>query len=160
MKKSVILSLFVIMICFTSCWLFPGVDPPDTNSIGYHIYFSFKDASGNDLVNGIELNSTNTSGEQPSSGVVSSELYHYDILFSEACENASNLNPPFSYSDPPQLKMERINSICWLSGFTDIDPDDCPEEKIVTYTLKCPYIFGDWEIHKIVTYWDLPPTRE
>jgi len=30
---------------------------------------------------------------------------------------------------------------------------------MLTYKLKCPYVFGDEAVHEIVTYWDIPKTK-
>ena len=30
---------------------------------------------------------------------------------------------------------------------------------MLTYKIKCPYIFGDDAVHELVTYWEIPNER-
>jgi len=52
--------------------------------------------------------------------------------------------------------MVRYNSYYYLTNGFYLPVNDCPEEKILTYKLKCPYVFGDDSVHEFVTYWDIP----
>ena len=45
------------------------------------------------------------------------------------------------------------------SDFFRVPVNDCPEEKTLTYKLKCPYVFGDEAVHEVVTYWNIPKAK-
>jgi len=110
------------------------------------------------LVKGIELNT--------SSGSVKDSLFTLDIIVSEPCKNWDNKiynTPARSGFEPdvnrPGLGMVRYNSYCYLTNGFYLPVNDCPEEKILTYKLKCPHVFGDDSIHEFVTYWDIPKDK-
>ncbi|HMM04080.1 MULTISPECIES: hypothetical protein [unclassified Dysgonomonas] len=156
------LLVFVIMN-FSSCFLFPDHEP---ETVTYNFGLSFQDTSGNDLVKGIGLewwlDSTFISEEQAQSGIVKNDLYVLDIIVSEPCKNWDNkiYNTPGSDVIRPILGMVRYNN-----GYRYLDNDfslwvnDCPEAKMLTYKLKCPYVFGDEAVHEFVTYWDIPKVK-
>jgi hypothetical protein len=154
---------------FTSCDLLFGHHEPEF--VVYNLALSFQDTSGNDLVKGIGLeewmNSTFISEEQAQSGAVKYDLYVLDIILSEPCKNWDNeiYNRPARPGFEPdvnrlRLGMERYNNgYRYLDNNFSVPLNDCPEEKILTYKLKCPYVFGDEAVHEFVTYWDIPKTK-
>ncbi|MDR1718454.1 MAG: hypothetical protein LBS20_21665 [Prevotella sp.] len=153
---------FVIMN-FSSCFLFPDHEP---EFVVYKLGLSFQDASGNDLVKGIGLewwlDSTFVSEEQAQSGIVKNDLYVLDIIVSEPCKNWDNkiYNTPGSDVIRPGLGMMRYNNgYRYLYNDFNVPVGDCPKEKILTYKLKCPYVFGDEAVHEFVTYWDIPKAK-
>lgn len=154
---------FVIMN-FTSCDLLFGHHEPEF--VVYKLGLSFQDTSGNDLVKGIGLkwwlDSTFVSEEQAQSGIVKNDLYVLDIIVSEPCKNWDNkiYNTPGSVVNRPELGMVRYNNgYRYLDNDFGVPVSDCPKEKILTYKLKCPYVFGDEAVHEFVTYWDIPKAK-
>ena len=153
MKPLNIIGFLALMMNFSSCNLLFSHNEPEY--VSYDLYLSFQDVSGNDLVKGIELNT--------SSGSVKDSLFTLDIIVSEPCRNWDNKiynTPARSGFEPdvnrPGLGMVRYNSYCYLTNGFYLPVNDCPEEKILTYKLKCPYVFGDDAVHEFVTYWDIP----
>ncbi len=156
MKTLKIIGLLVLMMNFSSCDFLSRDDEPEF--VSYYFYLSFQDVSGNDLVKGIELNA--------SSGAVKDSLYTLDIIVSEPCKNWDNkiynaparpgFEPDVNY---PKLGMVTNNGYCYLTSAFYLPVNDCPEMKILTYKLKCPYVFGDDEVHEFVTYWDIPKDK-
>lgn len=165
MKKLKILGLLVLLTAtLTSCDLLFGHHEPEF--VVYNLGLSFQDTSGNDLVKGIGLewwlDSTFISEGQAQSGIVKYDLYVLDIIISEPCKNWDNkiYNTPGSDVHRPKLGMERYNNgYHYLDNDFGVPVNDCPVEKILTYKLKCPYVFGDEAVHEFVTYWDIPKIK-
>lgn len=147
-----------------------GVEPDHTT---YWLYIGFQDASGNDLVKGIGLLQgapSNVPEEQAASGDVKRDLYVFDIILSESCWNFDNENYYTATPHRPgiipavnrsSLGMERRdNGYYYLTNQFRINVKDCPEEKILRYRLKCPYVFGDEAVHEFVTYWNIPKKKD
>lgn len=149
--------LAIAMINLTSCDSLFGTLPPE--SVGYGIALSFQDASGKDLVKGIELEewTPGSSMQDAQWGTVKSDLYTLDIGLSKACLD-SEKGIGFELDNRHILGMAHGEFYYLRNDFT-LDADDCPEEKTLTYKLKCPYIFGDEAIHEIVTYWNIPKEK-
>jgi hypothetical protein len=130
----------------------------------YQLALSFQDASGNDLVKGIELK------EDPGgfSSTVRSDLYVLDVILYEQCENWDNriYNVPARPGMTPDVQRpymqarEGNDGYYYLANRFGYTADGCPAQEILTYKLTCPYLFGDEEIHEFVTYWDVPEERE
>jgi hypothetical protein len=163
MKTLKILGLLALMMNSSSCDLL--FDHHEPEFVVYNFGLSFQDASGNDLVKGIGLEewSAGTSMEDALWGSVKPDLYVLDIIVSEPCKNWDNeiyntpARPGFEPDvNRPKLGMERYNGDCYLRNSFGLPVNDCPEEKILTYKLKCPYVFGDDAVHEFVTYWDIP----
>ncbi|MDR2805101.1 MAG: hypothetical protein LBB85_05565 [Dysgonamonadaceae bacterium] len=154
------LLVFVIMN-FSSCFLFPDHEP---ETITYNLALNFQDASGNDLVKGIGLEWCFVAEEQAQAGSVKDDLYVLDIIVSQPCENWDNdiynvpARPGFEPDvNRPGIGMERENNgYCYLSNSFSLWVKNCPEMRMLTYKLKCPYVFGDEAVHEFVTYWDIP----
>jgi hypothetical protein len=166
MKTLKILGLYALVIMnFTSCDFLFGHREPDI--VVYQLNLSFQDASGNDLVKGIGLTDlccpTNIPEEQAQSGTVKDSLFTLDIILSEPCNNWDNeiynapARPGFIPDvNRPKLGMERYNNSYYLTTRLSFFVNACPEEKKLTYKLKCPYVFGDDALHEFVTHWDIP----
>lgn len=90
-----------------------------------------------------------------------------DIIVSEPCKNWDNdiynapARPGFSPDvNRPKLIMERYDDgLCYLTNNFYVPVGDCPPERMLTYKLKCPYLFGDDAVHEFVTYWDIPKAK-
>ena len=156
MRTLKVMALFALMLNFSSCDLLFSHHEPE--SVSYYLDLSFQDVSGNDLVKGIELNA--------SSGPVKDSLFTLDIIVSEPCKNWDNkiyntpARPGFEPDvNRPGLGMVKYNSYYYLTNGFYLPVNDCPEEKILTYKLKCPYVFGDDAVHEFVTYWDIPKDK-
>jgi|CZCB01.1.fsa_nt_gi hypothetical protein len=159
--------LTLVIIDFTSCdKIFDRHEP---EFVVYNLDLSLRDTSGNDLVKGIGLGEWipgNIPEEQAQSGSLKDDLYVLDIIVSEPCWNWDNniynapARPGFEPSvNRPELGIERYNGACYLRNSFRLPVNDCPEEKILTYKLKCPYVFGDDAVHEFVTYWDIPKSN-
>jgi len=131
----------IMIISNSSCGLIFSQNENE-KSVAYILGFSFQDASGNDLVKGIELE----------------DGYSLYITASQECEEViaeENRRPGFM-PDNPRLALERMNGYSFLTTNHSLDLESCPNEKVLTYKLKCYYVFGDYEEHEIVTYWEVP----
>lgn len=167
MKTLKIISLLALMMYSSSCDLL--FDHHEPEFVVYNLGLSFQDVSGNDLVKGIGLEewSAGTSMENALWGSVKPDLYVLDIIVSEPCKNWDNeiYNAPdrpgfIPDVNRPKLGIERHdNGDCYLTNSFGLPVNDCPEEKKLTYKLKCPYVFGDEAVHEFVTYWDIPKTK-
>jgi hypothetical protein len=159
--------LAMALMNLTSCDSFFGTLPPE--SVVYNLGLSFQNVSGNDLVKGIGLVewSPDTPMEDAQWGTVTPDLYVLDIIVFEPCANWDNeiyntpARPGFIPDvNRPKLGMQRNNNgICYLNNSFSVPVNDCPEERILTYKLKNPYVFGDEAVHEFVTYWDIPKSN-
>ncbi len=127
----------------------------------YGLWLSFIDAEGNDLVEGIEsvepessINNASVAPDQYT--LVSSPDLNELWPWEGSIPQLMGMIPvdPWGRDPYPSLILTpstngyrhlfvQTTSAPWYEGFL---------EKI-TYTLTCPYIFGDDLPHKIVTYW-------
>ncbi len=153
-KKSLVTSCLLISLIlgeFSSCFVFDH-DEPDTFFYGLEI--SIQDVSGNDLVSGIEVED---------GSVINPDLYTLDIRASQLCEEdiASwyRRNGVIPDNQTPLLGMNSFNGRSFLTTAFSLDASECPNEKVITYKLKCPYVFGDEVEHEIIAYWDVPKIR-
>lgn len=161
--------LFLSVICFSSCdWLFGHKDPVFHYTV-YNLAIGFRDASGSDLVKGIGLKDrqSGVSMEDAKWGEVDSDQYRLDIMVDIPCWNWSNdtydtpsrpATGPFEVKRP-QLDIYYYDEICYLHNYFELPVEDCPDQRKLTYKLKCPYVFGDKEVHELVTYWDIPTEK-
>lgn len=168
MKTLKLIGLLTLVIMdFSSCdKIFDRHEP---EFVVYNLGLSLRDASGNDLVKGIGLGEWvpgNIPEEQAQSGSVKDDLYVLDIIVSEPCWNWDNniyntpARPGFEPDiNRPKLVMSKYNVYCYLTNDFSVPVNDCPEEKKLTYKLKCPYVFGDEAVHEFVTYWDIPKSN-
>ena len=156
MKTLIFLSLLalVIMTSFLSC----DKSSQEPNLVFYNLALNFQDTLGNDLVNGIKLDkgSNFNSEEQTESGYVKKDLYTLNIIASQPCEDVIYAKTKHFIPDDPQLGMKRSNDCYYLTSDFSLFANDCPEEKKLTYRLKCPSVFGDDVEYEFVTYWEVP----
>jgi hypothetical protein len=159
MKTYTVILSAILALLIMSC--FKNHEP---DCVFYNLSFDFQDEMGNSLASGIELSTyvMSSATNEITSGVLDSNTYQLDIEVHEECSNwdGSIYNTParLGYTptaNRPYLTYEHgertllSNSFMWFI-------DDCPFEKIMTYKLKCPYVFGDSEVHEFVTYWNKP----
>ena len=154
MKTLKMLSI-VALIMLLSCESSSHTEP---EFVGYNLYFNFQDSSGNDLVKGIEIDA--------SSGAIENSLYTLDIMISEPCWNWDNdiynapARPGFEpYINRPKFGLSIHNDYSYLTSQFSLPLNDCPKQEILTYKIKCPYIFGDDAVHELVTFWNIPNER-
>lgn len=155
MKTLKILSLIALIMLLSSC------EPPshtEPEFVYYNLYLNFRDRSGNDLVKGIPLSAF--------SGSVEDSLYTLDIIVSEPCSNWDNdiynapAKPGFEPDvNRPRLSLSKYNGYSYLRNQFSLPVNDCPQQEILTYKIKYPYIFGDDEVHELVTYWEIPKDK-
>ncbi|MDR0894766.1 MAG: hypothetical protein LBN06_05635 [Prevotellaceae bacterium] len=146
--------LFLLLTTASSCeCIFGGHRHP--TYYRYNLSLSFQDASGNDLVKGIESN------EALSETVL-------DIIVFEPCENWDNriYNAPARPGVMPDINrpyfiVKRYDGVrSYLENNFSLPMSGCPAEKILTYKLTCPYVFGDEEVHEFVTHWKFIQRKE
>ncbi|MDR0962055.1 MAG: hypothetical protein LBM62_05810 [Mediterranea sp.] len=152
-KTFAILSLLSISV--SSCDLIFGGHEPEYYM--YKLALNFQNTSGKDLVKGITLDgySQELPMEDAVSGVVSHDEFTLNIN-PNPCDFPKKNN---TIPDPPKpryLNMEMYDDgYRYVMHFVSRSMEYCSGEKILTYELKCPYIFGDKEVHKVVTYWNI-----
>jgi len=152
MKTLKFSGLLAIIILCGSCSLvsdlLTDIFDHEPKFANYLLELGFQDASGKDLVKGIEL---------------ADSLYTLDIILSEPCKNWDNniYNTRARSGMIPQVyrpvfDCEKLdNGYYVLTNYFSIPQGDCPETKMLTYKLKCPYLFGDDAVHELVTYWNI-----
>jgi hypothetical protein len=154
------LSALIMMSSVSSCHL---VFNQDTDTVSYLLDISFQDASGNDLVKGIGLEDwypANIPEEQAQSGSVKHDLYVLDIIASQPCQDLIDSWNNRHYVTPSyRLGLDKFNGYWFLTTNIDFSVNNCPDEKVLTYKLKCPYIFEDEAEHEFVAYWEIPKIR-
>ena len=156
--------LALIIINFSSCDLIFDHEP---DTIAYNLDLSFQDSSGHDLVKGIGLEEwccpTDMPEEQAQWGSVKRDLYVLDIIASQPCQDLITARRPGVFHDPDvdhfRLGMNKLNNNYYFTIEFGLLVKNCPNEKMLTYKLKCPYVFGDEAVHEFVTYWDIPKIR-
>ncbi|MBP1631432.1 MAG: hypothetical protein H6Q15_2325 [Bacteroidetes bacterium] len=147
MRKLKISGLLILLAAtVTSCDLLFDLFHTQSDleeSVVYNLALSFQDASGKDLVNGIELKDYAT---------VNLNAYNLDIIASEPRESR--------YDAIVGIKKYN-DSCCYLTKNLNVSiREDRPEERKLTYRLQCPHVFGDNDVHYIVTYWDIPKDKK
>ena len=144
----------IILSSFSSC----RTSDHEPDLVFYNLALSFQDASGKDLVQGIELEheSGSVSVEQAQSGLVKSDLYTLKVVTSQPCEDVIASKSKNYIPDSPRLGMTKYNGYSFLTNDFGMDASYCPDEKVLTYKLKCPTVFGDEAEHELVTYWEVP----
>lgn len=148
MRKLKISGLLILLAAtVTSCDLlfdlFHTQSDMEEEGVVYNLTLSFQDASGKDLVNGIELKDYAT---------VNLNAYNLDIVASEPRESKYDAI----------LGIKKYNDgNCYLTNHFSVPiEEDRPEERILTYRLQCPHVFGDNDVHYIVTYWDITKDKK
>ncbi|MDR1161613.1 MAG: hypothetical protein LBK45_04650, partial [Tannerellaceae bacterium] len=154
------LSALIMMSSVSSCHLVFNQDP---DTVSYLLDISFQDASGNDLVKGIRLEDwypANIPEEQAQSGSVKHDLYVLGIIASQLCQDVIDSWNNRHYVIPTyRLGLDKLNGYWFLTTDMGFTANECLDEKVLTYKLKCPYVFGDEAEHEFVTYWEIPKIR-
>ena len=154
MKKTFFLTIAIMMFGCQSenndNISYGGVNPV----FGHILQLSFQDASGKDLVKGIGYDTTNY-GTQNNFGSILPELYTLNVQCEDCCYPES---PPGAIYDPSPLPKLEINIVedkyyLFFSGGIWKGKNCLDLERTITYTLTCPYVFGDDREHEMVTFW-------
>lgn len=177
MKTTFKLLLFATMLSvLTGCDKTPFLPGSDVLPVDFYwLTVSFRDASGNDLVAPLgeerwkpERDHSNWAGE------INPDKYKLDIILSNPHETWDNniyntrakdgvipdVNRPYlsiakyneDYKGTLTYKGEELDGYCYLFSNFNI-PAINGIQKSLTYKITCPSIFGDNQIHEIVTYW-------
>ena len=158
MKALKMSCFFTLLILCFSCDLFFHQEP---FIIHYRLIFSFQDVSGNDLVKGIGLmrwKPDSVPMEEAHYGYVDWSLLRLDVIFPEQCKDGGNRH--FNSIDMLELRWERNDDYNTLQADFALEFDDCPNTKVLNYKINSPYIFGDYYIHNLVTYWEIPKKKD
>ena len=142
---------------YGSNWSFKGAGP----ACNQPLLLSFQNASGNDLVKGIGFwvdgsnGITITGRKNDAWGRVKEKLYtmsiyedSYDDYYS--CPLGLRKGKPF-LKKYPELNGN-YDYLYFQAISMNINEEHLFNEK-ATFQLSCPYIFGDNEVHNIVTWW-------
>ncbi len=155
-----LLLCFVVALMGFSCEL-DGGERHQPRS--YILILSFRDAAGNDLVDGLE-------GTEPEGSIngdhVKPELYElisspslYELR--PSVRGREDPYPKLTFSAPRENPTPGLGSSPPYDGYylLGISMTTTPKHKglsTITYTLTCPHVFGDEAAHEIVTYWRKP----
>ena len=133
----------------------------------YLLGVSFQDASGNDLVKGIEYELEDGLVPNPTvtnQGIVISN-YTFEIIYPDLCMDVyyqhyhnSGAVIPADIGQHPDIWVKKFDNryFLWFDVFTcsrTRDTDHCPMANTLTFKLSCPDLFSDDEVHELVTYW-------
>ena len=133
--------VFIFIVVATLCSCNPCRRGP------WHEYLldlSFQDASGNDLLSGIEYDAYLY---DPHRGTIKKELMHLSIYYDGIYSLSSVALGEIAVSI--HQKSDSIYYIAQDFAFNKCDPY---VDKII-FRVRCPYVFGDNYIHEIITYW-------
>lgn len=130
----------------------------------YILRINVQDASGNDLVKGIGWDwwqSDVVPEEEATAGGVNRELYSLEVIYPEPCMDTYLLH----YSAggimddlfPTLGIFKKDDNYYLVFDEFSYNGGGCPAAEKLTFKLTCPYIFGDKEVHEIVTYWKPDP---
>ena len=166
-------SLLALAVIYTSCdKKIRGYAVESTYY--YYLFLNVQDASGNDLVKDIDLHDDIHALLE-----VNRDLYTLDVVYPDVymdpvwrsrhpetiCENC--IPDPMYYRLGYRIKDfypgDAIkDDYAYLVFYPQVsmgnhwDKKIVPADKII-YQLKCPYLFGNDEVHEIVTYWEPSP---
>ena len=174
------LSFFGLVLCvaFLSCQ--EKEAPNDYPFYDHILYISFQDASGNDLVKGIEFDWFQPEGAiitEEAGGTVKPDLFTLEYVFPDGRQNPWKPEPKSGVileKREPVLGYGRGFGINWKESSEMSNYDyfgfeihstrrqwDASNEKdivlscpVITIRLSCPYLFGNDAVHDIVTYWE------
>jgi len=161
-----------ILIVLTSLWIVSGCNVVDDSPIPHYNYVLFldiQDASGENRVKGIALE-YEVFFLADSIFEIKRDIYTLDIVFPERYMDVYDdyvmmVGSPMA---PPVLRLGIKNDIYYLllsassrrfahstryKEYGDIFP---PAEKLI-FKVKCPYVFGNDEVHEIITWWEPDP---
>lgn len=138
--------LMLVVICLSSCRWFYHDDIPIFDS--YNIAFCFQDALGNNVSEGIGSEEL-----RANEGTIDPDLYSLDIV-PQNYINGETVPGPDVYPQSSSLgtmKHDKLGT-CLRNDFSWYEKKN--NVRKLTYKLQCPYIFGDEEVHELVTYWE------
>lgn len=139
--------LMLVVICLSSCRWFYHDDIPEINI--YMIALCFQDALGNNVSEGIGSEEL-----RANEGTIEPDLYSLDIVLQNYI-NGETVPGPDVYPQSSSLgtmKHDKLGT-CLRNYFSRFRENNNVRKLI--YKLRCPYVFGDEEVHELVTYWDL-----
>ena len=145
---------------------------------GHSVYLRFQDTSGNDLLRGIESTFPCEFGQRQTA---KPEFYTLDVVFEDGIRNGWKPEPaPLIGGLPAYIPDERYpsvyfnlyseyadekydyNSLYFSASSSKYDWDakgetywDAKFAEKITFMFTCPDLFGDDEVHEIVTWWEL-----
>ena len=126
--------LMIIIVCM-SCRGGGKYDKPYTL---HRLWLSFQDASGNDLLQGIDS----------MEGYINPDEYTLKVIWEDPCWLATGAHS--SRLGIWKYESRYIMSVTVDTGF--YEGCDALNRKLV-FQFTCPYVFGDNEVHNIVTFW-------
>jgi hypothetical protein len=107
------------------------------------LFIGVLDMVGNDLVKGIAVGD-DTDGAAHWGPKIKSDMYTFEIIYPDLCMDIGK--------HPVQVEeTDILNYLVFDVGAST--NNGCPDAGILTYKLKCLYIFGDDVVHELVTYW-------
>ena len=124
----------------------------------YQLFLRILDASGNNLVQEMELDWTHPD-QAEILGRIKTDLYTLDIVFPEPCMDIYEYHKHSGAYEPaefvPILSLNIHDYYYYLALRTQsMILDWCPNPaEMLTFKLSCPDVFGDNAVHEIVTYW-------
>jgi hypothetical protein len=156
MKKII---LFAITLLFCSCNLIYEHKDYVGKQINYSIGISLQDNQGNDLVKGfniIEKKPLDYS-ENGILEVINPEQYNIELKLSSPNKTSKTLSDIIFDNHIPSMwtSIPKGFNNYYLFHHIGLDTNDYDLQEKIIYRLKCPHIFGDQEVHEIVTYWTL-----
>ena len=157
------------------------MDKEDNNLVNMPCYqynillISFQDTTGKDLVKGIGYDwwqSDIIQEEEAVQGPIKRDLYTLDVVFPDSCmsmyalqkelEKQPGIRPVESV---PVLVLRKVNGYYYLyfseasyAGRRINGVYEYPMAEMITFKLRCPYIFGDDTEHEIISYWKPRPS--
>ena len=159
--KTIVIFSFLTTVCF-SCQPDKGGKKYDNPYLQYVFGLGIMDASGNDLVKGIEFELENgvvPDEEQPYQGVIKPDLYTYEIIYPDLCMDTYYQHYHMTEGIPGDIGQPEIILYTWDGRFYllfDLQTGTthgCPPAETLTFKVSCPYIFGNDDVYEIVTYW-------
>ena len=138
----------------------------------HHFFLSIQDASGNDLIKGIDWNIWQPDKSQEENQAAmekNKELYTLKAIYPEVYMdpvwmhyNMGAAIPDTRYCYELGIMVDgnyKINNAPFYLGFypqhsiRHYNGRELPVAEKITYQLSCPYIFGDDATHDIITWW-------
>ena len=158
--------LFLVTFCFSCQKLFHHEEEPFTSHI---LFLSIEDDSGFDLVKKLALHELNPDSRSLNYYyTIHDDLYTLDAVYPDlnmdpVWRSYNTPNPDIHRPDPPlrwTIKYDIKDGRYYLLFDPSVSYVDktSPAPKI-TYKLSCHQIFGDDELHEIVTYWKPHPSK-
>ena len=139
------------------------------------LWISFQDATGSDLVTGIGFdywvtNSNGliiTGGEDEPGGTVKSELFSVEYVYEDGIPNPWKPEPKpgvIYVENHPEIGLRKgkyyskefpmnVNYDYLMFDTKSLRDERFPFAEKIIIRLKCSYIFGDDEVHDIITWW-------